>query len=198
MRRIFKATNNPANDKGISGVYEMRIILVIFALILITGCSSPETPPAPVDTDTVTATDNSTVYQQMIDQLETILLKRNGQLEELQNRNLELEYKVVSLKTKDVLRQAEYQALIATMQAGYAEASATYSVDTEAMELMNEEMQKAESRLAIVQSNIDALMLGRVSEISANLTAAEYKIFRQGLEVWWWTFNEKEEKDGEE
>ena len=176
----------------------MRIILVIFALILITGCSSPETPPAPVDTDTVTATDNSTVYQQMIDQLETILLKRNGQLEELQNRNLELEYKVVSLKTKDVLRQAEYQALIATMQAGYAEASATYSVDTEAMELMNEEMMKAESRLAIVQSNIDALMLGRVSEISANLTAAEYKIFRQGLEVWWWTFNEKEEKDGEE
>ena len=89
----------------------------------------------------------------MIDQLETILLKRNGQLEELQNRILELEYEAVSLKTKDVLRQAEYQALIATMQAGYAEASATYSVDTEAMELMNEEMMKAESRLAIVQRN---------------------------------------------
>ena len=175
----------------------MKIILVIFALILLAGCSSPEPPPAPVETDTVTATDNSQVELQMINQLETILLKRNGQLEELQNRILELEYEAVSLKTKDVLRQAEYQALIATMQAGYAEASATYSVDTEAMELMNEEMQKAESRLAIVQSNIDALMLGRVPEISANLTAAEYKVFQQGLEVWWWTFNERDEEETE-
>ena len=172
----------------------MKIILVIFALILITGCSSPEKPPAPVDTDRVTVTHNSTVHRQMIGQLETILLKRNGQLQELQNRNMELEYEVVSLKTNEALRQIEYQALISTMQTGYVEASATYSVDTEAMELMNEELQKAESRLAVVQSNIDALMLGRVPEISDNLTAAEYKVFRQGLEVWWWTFNEKDKE----
>jgi len=173
----------------------MRILLVIFALMLLAGCSSPEPPPAPVETDSVTATDNTTVYQQMIGQLETILLKRNGQLEELQNRILELEYEIVSMKTNDALRQAEYQALIATLQTGYADASATYSVDTEAMKNMNEEMQKAESRLAVVQSNIDALMLGRVTEISDNLTAAEYKIFQQGLEVWGWTFNEKDEEE---
>ncbi len=172
----------------------MKILLVIFALMLLTGCSSPESPPAPVDTDTVTAIDNSTVELQMIGQLETILLKRNEQLQERQNRILELEYEIVSLKTNEALRQIEYQALIATMQTGYADASSTYSVDTEAMELMNEELQKAESRLAVVQSNIDALMLGRVPEISDNLTAAEYKVFRQGLEVWWWTFNEKDKE----
>ena len=34
-------------------------------------------------------------------------------------------------------------------------------------------------------------------EISDNLTAAEYKVFHQGLEVWWWTFNEKDEEETE-
>ena len=175
----------------------MKILLVIFALMLLAGCSSPEVPAEPVDTDTVTAIDNSTVELQMIGQLETILLKRNEQLQERQNRILELEYEVVSLKTNEVLMQADYQALIATMQTGYADASETYSVDTESMELMNEEILRAQSRLAVVQSNLDALMLGRVPEISDNLTAAEYKVFRQGLEVWWWTFNEKDEEENE-
>jgi len=173
----------------------MRIALVIFALMLLAGCSSPEPPPSPVETDTVTATDNTSVYLQMVGQLEAILSKRNGQLEELQNRILELEYEIVSLKVADALRETEYQALIATLQTGYADASATYVVDTEAMKNMNEEMLKAQSRLAVVQSNLDELMLDRVTQISDNLTAAEYKVFRQGLEVWWWTFNEK---DGEE
>ena len=173
----------------------MKILLVIFALMLLAGCSSPEAPPEPVDTDTVTATDNTTVYLQMIGQLEAILLKRNGQMEELQNQNMELQYEIVSLKTADVLRQAEYQAVLATMQTTYANATSTYSVDTEAMKTMNEEMIKANSRLAVFQSNVDALMLGRVTEISDNLTADEYKAFRQGLEVWWWTFNEKDEDE---
>jgi len=79
----------------------MKILFVIFALMLLVGCSSPEVPAAPVDTDTVTATDNSTVHRQMIGQLETILLKRNEQLQELQNRILELEYEVVSLETDE-------------------------------------------------------------------------------------------------
>lgn len=175
----------------------MKTILVIFALILLAGCSSPESPPAPVETDSVTATDNSTVYQQMINQLETRMLTQDAQIEQLNNQALELQYELIALRANEALREAEYQALIATLQMAYAEASATYSVDTEAMELMNEEMLKAQSRLAMVQSNIDALMLGHVPEISANLTAAEYAIFRQGLEVWWWTFNEKDEEETE-
>jgi len=60
---------------------------------------------------------------------------------------------------------------------------------------MNKKLKRAKGGLAFVQKNFDALMLGGVPKISDNLTAAEYKVFRQGLGVWWWTFNEK---DGEE
>lgn len=176
------------------------VVIGLFVLFIITGCSSPEPPLSPEVVDNITITSEPMItapYEAMIGLLEGSIDRGQAEIDRLNNQAIELQYKILSLEIGEALLRAEVKAL----NEGGAEAAKTaietslaiYQADRENLETMNEELQKAQSRLAIINNHIGTVRKGNVPELSDNLTAEEYAAFYKGWDIWWRTFNEKGE-----
>lgn len=178
------------------------VVIGLFVLFINTGCSSPEPPPDMEADDNITITSDVyyneySGYEAIIGLLEGSIDRGQAEIDRLNNQAIEFQYKILSLEIGAALLRAEIKAL----NEGGAEATKTaienslavYQADRETLSTINEELQKAQSRLAIINSHIDAVRLGGVPELSDNLTAEEYSAFYKGWNIWRRTFSEKGE-----
>lgn len=169
----------------------MKITILLLIAILLSGCAEPlptlqEQPKA----------DCSTLQAEH----ETLLLNYGAlkkAKEELSNKVAkcnELINSYASLQTKYAILESyynnlsdQYNALLPQIGAGLAEKD-------KALKELNQEYARAVFRLGEVTKHLDTVNDKNVTLLSENLTAEEYAIFYKGWELWWWTFNEKDEE----
>jgi len=176
-------------------------LLIICTLLLLTGCGTP------VNTDDVTApapavTDNCGWYKLKVESLESRLANKEESIANLNNQALRLSGELQTAQLALGIQKALHEQQLASMTELVNKMSGEYVIDTSTITAFNEQYLEVQKRLAVIADAFTAvdnkaviIQSGNVTMLlSDNLTAAEYKAFYKGWNLWWWTFNEK---DGE-
>ena len=176
-------------------------ILIICALLLLTGCGG-----TPVDTDRVTApapavTDNCGWYKLQVEALEARLVEKDKDIANMNNQAMQLSSELQTTKLALGIQKSIQDQQLAEMTALINRMGIDYVVDTTTIDAFNEQYLASQERMKVITDAFDTvknkaviIQSGNITmALSANLTVAEYNAFYKGWDLWWWTFNEKDE-----
>ena len=100
-----------------------------------------------------------------------------------------------SLQTKYAVLEGSYQSLNNQYTQLAAQINARFPDCTKALEDMNERYQELAEGHAEIDGQIEKVRNKQVQLLSDNLTKEEYNAFYKGLDLWWWSWHEKDEEE---
>ena len=172
----------------------MKLIIILLIAILLSGCDAPVT--------VAERTDNLLYdYNALQAEHETLLINYEAlkkAKEELSNQVAECNELInsyASLQTKYVILESYYNNLQEQYNALLPQIGKTSVDKDKAMKELAQQYAITDNRLRLLTNQIQAVHTRNVPILSANLTDIEYNAFYKGWELWWWTFNEKDEEE---
>lgn len=170
----------------------MKLTILLLIAILLSGCAAPLPAPEPQPVE-----DCSKLQAEH----ETLLLnydalkKANEELSDNAQKCNELINSYASLQTKYVILESYYNNLQEQYNTLLPQIGKTSADKDKAMKELAQQYAIADNRLRLLTNQIQAVHTKNVPILSANLTDIEYNAFYKGWELWWWTFNEKDEEE---
>lgn len=173
----------------------MKLIIMLIIAILLSGCGNG-TPIDNIEDDDFLFKE----HQALLVRFDNLLLeidrlkKAKQELSANAKKCNELINSYSSLQTKYAILESYYQNLTEQYNALLPQIGAQYVDKDKAMQELTEQYAELEKRQLLITNQIQLVRSKNVPLLSANLTDIEYNAFYKGWELWWGTFNEKDEE----
>lgn len=175
------------------------IIIILLCVILLSGCAEPLPASQPTQKeDCSTLQAEYDVLQFNYDSLKRASEgtkdaneKYNAQVNELQVLRIEN----AALKGQLQILTGQYNAALNALTGSQADAMKALEEMNSQIEKMTSQFEAEQARNRAINEQVRKVMEKKVTLLSDNLTDIEYNAFYKGWELWWWTFNEKDEEE---
>ena len=171
-----------------------KIITMLLLIILLSGCDAPVTVAERTDELRYEHEALQVEYDNLLLNY-GILEKAKDELSNLRDEHNKLITEYTNLQTKYAILESYYKNLQEQYTALLPQIGKTSADKDKAMKEMARQYALTDLHLRQINEQIEAVHTKNVPLLSANLTDIEYNAFYKGWELWWWTFNEKDEED---
>lgn len=174
----------------------MKITILLIIAILLSGCGNG-TPIDNIEDDDFLFKEHQSLLVRFDNLLFEIdrLKKANEELSEHRDKCNELINSYANLQTKYAILESYYNNLKEQYNTLLPQIGSQYVEKDKTLQELTEQYHELEKRQLLITNQIALVRSKNVPLLSANLTDIEYNAFYKGWELWWWTFNEKDEED---